>query len=104
EEVKRILSEIVKQRKGDMLESTATATGKVTRSKKGDFVLRFHEKPEAALVIEAKDEAVSHSPRSSGPSKKQWRTAPPPMASSCRRPSRQSQAPWAGSTSIPRTN
>ncbi len=57
EEVERILSDIVKQRKGDMLESTATATGKVTRSKKGDFVLRFHEKPEAALVIEAKDEA-----------------------------------------------
>jgi len=57
EEVERILSDIVKQRKGDMLESTATATGKVTRSKKGDFVLRFHEKPEAALVIEAKDES-----------------------------------------------
>ncbi len=54
EQVERMLNDIVKQRKGDSLESTTTATGRVTRSKKGDFLLRFGEKPDAPLVIEAK--------------------------------------------------
>ena len=55
EQVERMLSDIVKQRKGDRLEPTGTTVGKATRSKKGDFVLRFAEKPEAPVVIEAKD-------------------------------------------------
>jgi len=55
EQVERMLSDIVKQRKGDRLEPTGTTVGKATRSKKGDFVLRFAEKPEMPVVIEAKD-------------------------------------------------
>ncbi len=57
EQVERMLNNIVKQRKGDSLEPTMTATGRLTKSKKGDFVLRFGEKPDASLVIEAKDES-----------------------------------------------
>ncbi len=54
EQVERMLNDIVKQRKGDSLERTTTATGRLSKSKKGDFVLRFGERPDAPLVIEAK--------------------------------------------------
>src|SRR2546425_3488279 len=57
EQVERLLERILKHRKGDILEPTTTTTGRVTRSKKGDFMIRFGERPDAPLVIETKDEA-----------------------------------------------
>jgi hypothetical protein len=55
DEIERVLSSIVKQRKGDRLERCTTAPGKVSRSKKGDFIVRVAESPETPIVIETKD-------------------------------------------------
>ncbi len=57
EEVYGILSRIVRQRKGDELEATGTTVGGLSKSKKGDFLIRFTEKPTSPLAIETKDEA-----------------------------------------------
>ena len=57
EEVHAILSRIVRQRKGDELEGTGTSMGGLSKSKNGDFLVRFAENPGSPLAIETKDEA-----------------------------------------------
>ncbi len=54
DEIESVLNAIVRARKGDQLERVSTQTGKVGRSKKGDFVLRVSENPEARIVIDGK--------------------------------------------------
>jgi len=59
DEIGGILDELVRQRKGDQVERLTDTPGRVTRSKKGDFIIRMAEKPDLPIVVEVKDEEMS---------------------------------------------
>ncbi len=54
DEIEAVLAEIVRQRKGDQLQRVTNVSGRMSRSKKGDFILQIAEKPDAPIVIETK--------------------------------------------------
>jgi hypothetical protein len=54
DEIENVLNAMVRARKGDQLERVTTQTGKVGRSKKGDFVLHVAGNPDALIVIDTK--------------------------------------------------
>lgn len=49
------LGEIVKMHMGDELERTTTVPGRLSGSKKGDFVITLGERPDCRIVLETKD-------------------------------------------------
>ncbi len=55
DEAEVLLSDIVRTKFGDELERTTTEVGKITNSKKGDFVIRINGKPNCKIVLETKD-------------------------------------------------
>ncbi len=56
DEVEQMLNKIAKQRKaGDVVQRTSNEYGKLTKSKDGDFVVRFAERTDAPVVIDTKD-------------------------------------------------
>ena len=50
-----LLGEIVKVHMGDELERTTTVPGRLSGSKKGDFVITLGERPDCRIVLETKD-------------------------------------------------
>jgi hypothetical protein len=50
-----LLSDIVRNHKGDIFQRTTTVKGQITNSKKGDFVVDVTGKTEHRIVVEAKD-------------------------------------------------
>jgi hypothetical protein len=50
-----LLADIVRNHKGDTFQRTTTLKGRITNSKKGDFIINVSGKSEFRIVIEAKD-------------------------------------------------
>jgi len=55
DECEELLSEIVKKHLGDELSRTTDEVGRISRSKKGDFVITIGERPDCKIVLETKD-------------------------------------------------
>ena len=55
DECEELLGEIVKKHLGDELSRTTDEVGRISRSRKGDFVITIGERPDCKIVLETKD-------------------------------------------------